>query len=137
MDFSVLSLFDECTLWYKKHHLIQRDKTKKIKKTPFIYNVDKDLTLFKNDMKKYIFIDVTLFTSCQIMTDFDLPLTKKIKKLVLDGMIMKLLFEGIQIRQMLLTHRLKLSFSQINMILSYFSFYQLRSGRPVITALQI
>ena len=59
----------------KKHHLIQRDKTKKIKKTPFIYDVDKDFTLFKNDMKKYIFIDVTLFTSCQIMTDFDLPLT--------------------------------------------------------------
>ena len=98
-----------------------------------LYSPDLNFPVLRNYTENSIFMIGKHFTPCQIIMNFYLLLTKKIKKMRLDGLTIKLVLKRTRIGQMLLTHRLKLSFSQI-MILSYFSFYQLRSGRPVNTA---
>ena len=76
-------MFDECTLLYKKHHLIQRDKTKDKENALNSDNGDLYFTRFMNFEECFIFTSrVPLFTPCQILVYFNLPSTKKPKKMM-------------------------------------------------------
>ena len=76
-------MFDERTLLHKKHHLIQRDKTKDKENALNSDNADLYFTRLMNFEECFIFTSrVTFFTPCQIIVDFNLPSTKKLKKMM-------------------------------------------------------
>ena len=83
----------------------------------------------------YFHFKGTTFYTLSNIGLFQLTFNEKTQKN--DASKRQLVLKVAQIGQMLLTHRLKISFSRINLNLSYFSFYQLHSGRPVITALKL